>query len=171
MIKVSKEEYYNAVCAQLPELDYKMGLSTCMGDADFYLELLNDFSELPIKDELERFFKEEDAHNYCIKVHGFKNNAYSVGAREIGDLAYELEKITKTGSFDGALEVQTHMFELYDSVCRRYSDITVISQQKIFKKTCIELFVRKVKENTNDFLLYNYSDIVYGKPGVFGVYL
>ena len=139
MIKVSKEEYYNAVCAQLPELDYKMGLSTCMGDADFYLELLNDFSELPIKDELENFFKEEDAHNYCIKVHGFKNNAYSVGAREIGDLAYELEKITKTGNFDGALEVQTHMFELYDSVCRRYSDITVISQQEdVYRIICQE---------------------------------
>lgn len=170
MIKVSKEEYYNAVCEQLPELDYKMGLSTCMEDKEFYLELLNDFSELPIKDELNRFIN-EDAHNYCIRVHGFKNNAYSVGAKEIGDLAYELEKITKNGNFEGATEIQTRMFELYDSVCRRYSDIVVISQQQVFKKARIELFVQKVKENTNDFLLCDYSRIGYGKPNTFGVYL
>jgi HPt (histidine-containing phosphotransfer) domain-containing protein len=126
MIKVSKEEYYNVVCAQLPELDYKMGLSTCMGDADFYLELLNDFSELPIKDELERFFKEEDAHNYCIKVHGFKNNAYTIGAREIGDLAYELEKLTRDSAFDKVPRIQIQMFELYDNVCKRYNEVIVI---------------------------------------------
>ena len=31
-----------------------MGLNTCVGDKDFYLELLNDFSELPIKEELDK---------------------------------------------------------------------------------------------------------------------
>ena len=125
MIQVTKEEYYDAICDKLPELNYDMGLNTCMGDKDFYLELLNDFTELPIREELNQFLREEDAKNYCIRVHGFKNNAYSVGAKEIGDLAYELEKITKTSSFEKVAEMQAHMFALYESVCTRYNEIVL----------------------------------------------
>lgn len=126
MFKVTKEEYFGAICNRLPELDYQMGLSTCMGDEAFYLELLNDFTELPIKEELNRFLEEKDAKNYCIRVHGFKNNAYSVGAKEIGDLAYELEIITKNSVFNEVEQKQAHMFELYDSVCERYNEVIVI---------------------------------------------
>ncbi len=127
MIKVTQEEYFDAIRTKLPELDYKMGLATCAGDSDFYLELLKDFTELTIRDELNRFLKEEDAKNYCIRVHGFKNNAYSIGAKEIGDLAYELEKLTKDNVLDKVAELQRHMFELYDSVCRRYNEVIVVS--------------------------------------------
>ncbi len=126
MIQVTKEEYYDAICTELPELNYEMGMSTCMGDTDFYLELLKDFTELPIREELNRFLEEEDAKNYCIRVHGFKNNAYSVGAKEIGDLAYELEKITKMGAFQGVSELQVHMLELYESVCVRYNRVVLL---------------------------------------------
>ena len=127
MVKVTQEEYFDAIRTKLPELDYKMGLATCAGDSDFYLELLKDFTELTIREELNRFLKEEDAKNYCIRVHGFKNNAYSVGAKEIGDLAYELEKLTKDNVLDKVPELQRHMFELYDSVCRRYNEVIVVS--------------------------------------------
>lgn len=126
MIKVSKEEHYGTIRINLPELNYEMGLSTCMGDEDFYLELLKDFTELPVREELNRFLNEADAKNYCIRVHGFKNNAYSVGAKEIGDMAYELEKITKNDTFDNVPELHARMFELYDSVCRRYNEVVVM---------------------------------------------
>ena len=126
MIQVTKEEYYDAICTELPKLNYEMGMSTCMGDTDFYMELLKDFTELPIREELNRFLEEEDAKNYCIRVHGFKNNAYSVGAKEIGDLAYELEKITKMGAFQGVSELQVHMLELYESVCVRYNRVVLL---------------------------------------------
>lgn len=126
MEQMMNDGYYDAIRAKIPELDYQMGLTTCVGDKDFYLELLTDFTELPIKDELDRFLKAADSKNYCICVHGFKNNAYSVGAKAIGDLAYELEKITKEGTFEQVLQVQTHMFELYDSVCRRFHETEVL---------------------------------------------
>ncbi len=127
MIKVAKEDYFDAIRNKLPELDYKAGLLTCAGDKDFYLELLKDFTELSIKEELNRFLYEEDAKNYCIRIHGFKNNAYSVGAKEIGDLAYEMEKQSKDYFSEGIPELQKHMFELYDSVCRRYNEIVVLT--------------------------------------------
>jgi HPt (histidine-containing phosphotransfer) domain-containing protein len=126
MIKVAKEEYFEAVRANLPELDYEAGLAICMEDEDFYLELLTDFSELPIKETLAEMFADKDAQNYAIHVHGFKNNAYTIGAKEIGDLAYELEKLTKAADWSGVPELQQKMFLLYDSVCERFNAITVI---------------------------------------------
>ncbi len=109
---------------QIPELDYDAGLNHCMGDEDFYLELLTDFSEFTIKEELLGFFREKDAEKYCISVHGFKNNAYTVGAMEIGDLAFALEKLTKTNaSWDEVRELQQKMFALYDGICERYKEI------------------------------------------------
>lgn len=125
MIQVNKEEYYDAVCAQLPELNYEMGMSTCGGDKDFYLELLKDFTELPVVEELSRYLREDNSKNYCIRVHGFKNNAYSVGAKQLGDLAYELEKITKESSFEGVPGLQAEMFELFESVCKRYREVVL----------------------------------------------
>ncbi len=126
VMKVTKEEYFDAIRTKLAELDFGMGLATCAGDEDFYLELLCDFTQLPIKGELQRFLDEKDAKNYCIRVHGFKNNAYSIGAKTIGDLAYELEKITKEDSFEKVEQLQEHMFALYDSVCQRYNEVIVL---------------------------------------------
>ncbi|MBQ8247176.1 MAG: Hpt domain-containing protein [Lachnospiraceae bacterium] len=128
MTEVTKDEYFDAVRNRLPELDYNKGLATCAGDRDFYLELLQDFTELPIKEELNKFLEAGDAHNYCIRVHGFKNNAYSVGAVEIGDLAYELERLTKESVWDGVPGKQTYMFELYDSVRQRYGEVRLTSE-------------------------------------------
>ncbi|MBQ7833995.1 MAG: response regulator, partial [Lachnospiraceae bacterium] len=126
MIKVTQEEHFEAVRAALPELNYEAGLNTCMGDEDFYLELLTDFSELPIQAELSKLLADKDAANYAIQVHGFKNNAYTIGAKEIGDLAYELEKLTKAADWTNVPELQDQMFRLYDSVCERFNAIVVV---------------------------------------------
>ena len=126
MIKVTQEEHFEAVRAALPELNYEAGLNTCRGDEDFYLELLTDFSELPIKAELSKLLADKDAANYAIQVHGFKNNAYTIGAKEIGDLAYELEKLTKAADWTNVPELQDQMFRLYDSVCERFNAIVVV---------------------------------------------
>ncbi len=126
MLQVTKEEYFDTLRKVLPELDYDAGLATCVGDPDFYLELLNDFTMLKIKEELNSYLQEKDANNYCICVHGFKNNAYTVGAKEIGDMAYELEKLTKESISKAVIKKQKKMFELYDSVCERYREVCVI---------------------------------------------
>lgn len=42
-------------------------------------------------------------------------------------MAYELEKLTKDNVLDKVAELQRHMFELYDSVCRRYNEVIVVS--------------------------------------------
>lgn len=122
MLQMNTEECFERIRSNLPGLDYGAGLNVCAGDRDFYLEILKDFTELPIRKELDKFLKEKNTKNYCVSVHGFKNNAYSVGAKEIGDLAYELEKAAKEEKADAVPAMQKHMFELYEDVCRRYKE-------------------------------------------------
>jgi len=94
-----------------------------MGDEEFYLELFQDFSRLPIREELEKYFSASDDKNYCIRIHGFKNNSYSVGAKELGNLAYEMEKITKQGSFDGIESMQKELLDEYNRICTTYREV------------------------------------------------
>lgn len=101
----------------LPEIDTNIGLATCSGDATFYLELLKDFIVLPIKAELNSFLNQQDASNYCIRVHGFKSNAYSIGAKALGDLAYQLEQLSRNNNLDDIPHLQEQLFTQYDHIC------------------------------------------------------
>ncbi|MBR2402077.1 MAG: response regulator [Lachnospiraceae bacterium] len=109
-----------------PDLDIERGLATCSGDEEFYMEILGDFSRLKIKEELEAYRKENDFTNYCIRVHGFKNSAYSVGATKLGDLAYEMEKMTKENLSEEIEVMQTRLFAQYDSICAKYNEMVLL---------------------------------------------
>lgn len=101
----------------LPEINTDMGMTTCIGDVAFYKELLQDFIVLPIKSELDTFLAAQDAANYCIRVHGFKNNAYSVGAQALGDLAYQLEQLSRNNDLDKIPELHAQLLAQYEHIC------------------------------------------------------
>ncbi|MDD6573055.1 MAG: response regulator [Thermoflexaceae bacterium] len=109
---------------RLPEINFETGLATCCQDEDFYLELLKDFTELSMKEELTKYNQDKDYKNYCIRIHGFKNNAYSIGAKTMGDLAYEMEKLTRERFPEEVNLLRKYLFEQYDNVCRIYNEIT-----------------------------------------------
>ena len=69
---------------------------------------------MKIKEELLEYSRQSDCKNYCIRIHGFKNTAYSIGAKELGDLAYEMEKLSREGLPEEIKELQEQLFEKYD---------------------------------------------------------
>lgn len=101
----------------LPEINTDMGLSTCCGDMDFYGEIIQDFIALPIKSELTTFLAAQDAPNYCTRVHGFKSNAYSVGAKALGDLAFKMEQLSRDNNLTDIPDLQEQLFAQYDHIC------------------------------------------------------
>lgn len=121
---MGSESVFEKVKKALPKLDYEAALKLCMEDEEFYLELFQDYSELPIKEELNKCYKESDYKNYCVHIHGFKNNSYSIGARELGDLAYAMEQLTREEIPDDIADMQRVLFEEYDRICRIYREIT-----------------------------------------------
>lgn len=108
----------------LPEFNFETALAICSGDKEFYLELVSDFTKLSIKEELTKYLNEGNYGDYCIRIHGFKNNAYSIGAKEVGDLAFEMEKHTREGFAEGICDLQEKLFEKYDRICLQYNDVT-----------------------------------------------
>ncbi len=105
----------------LPELEVEAGLLICSGDIDFYMELLQDITQRTIKEELETYMENGDYKNYCIRIHGFKNNAYSVGAKELGDLSYEMEKMTRESMPEELKTYYDDFVNKYDRICKQYS--------------------------------------------------
>lgn len=121
---MGNESVFEKIKAALPELDYEAAMKLCMEDEEFYLELFQDYSELPIKEELMKHYAEGDYKNYCVRIHGFKNNSYSVGARELGDLAYAMEQLTRETLPEEIADMQSVLFEEYDRICGIYRKIT-----------------------------------------------
>lgn len=107
----------------LPEIDIKNGLILCGEDKDFYFECFGDFDALTIKSNLVAAMNKKDYKTYCMHIHGFKNNAYTIGANELGDLSYEMEKLTKESWSDEVADKQNELFEKYDRICLTYKDI------------------------------------------------
>ena len=108
---------------EIPQLDIAAGMRTSSGDEAFYLELLQDFAQLSIKEELKNYQNCQDFKNYCIRIHGFKNNAYSVGLQEQGNLAYEMEQLTREAFSGKVSDLQTELFQKYDEFCAAFHKI------------------------------------------------
>lgn len=117
------DEKLQKLYEELPQLDFEMGLATCSGDEEFYLELMSDFVNLDIRNELVSLYEEKDYKNYCIRIHGFKNSAWSVGAKRLGDLAYEMEKSTREGFTEDISSMQKQLFEEYNKICGMYNNL------------------------------------------------
>ena len=119
-------EVLEILAKKLPQLDQKTALTYCDNDAGFYVELLQDFTQLPIVEELREQIAKNDHIGYHVRIHGFKNSAYMVGAVELSDLAYEMEKLTKNGFSDGLSEMQKDFTEQYERICAQFREAVEI---------------------------------------------
>lgn len=84
------------------------GLKYMGGSRVLYKKILQDFREVLVEKEeqLKNMLKKEDVSGYAIIVHALKGNARNVGADELAEEAFELEKKSKAGSLE-EVEVQS----------------------------------------------------------------
>ena len=75
-------------------LNVEEGIRNC-GSKKLFLELIQDFYKLIDSKSLtiEKFLEEGMIRDYTIEVHALKNVARMIGATELSELAYELEKL------------------------------------------------------------------------------
>ncbi len=111
------EKVLRLLAKNLPQLDQKTAIYGCGGTPEFYLELLSDFVNIPIKEELAAFLQSGDQKGYHVRIHGFRNSANMVGAVQLGDLALELEKMSADGLPDDIKDLQMQFNEQFDRIC------------------------------------------------------
>lgn len=89
-------------------IDMEEGLAYCADDAEFYVEMLQEYvDEHPAKhEELERFAGERDWANYAIRVHSVKSTSRMIGAAPLSERARELELASR--DCDGARILEAH---------------------------------------------------------------
>lgn len=119
----SADEAVDEFTRLVPEIDLEKGLMFCAEDKEFYIECVGDFASLTIRQDLTSCTAEKDYQNYCVYVHGFKNNAYTIGATELGDLACEMEKLTRERWSEEIADKQNTVLEKYDRICEAYEEI------------------------------------------------
>lgn len=128
--KADPDKVLRMLAQKLPELDQKTALSCCGGATEFYLELLTDFVSIPIKEELEMLLQNDNHKSYHVRIHGFKNSAYLVGAMRLGDLALEMEKMSAEGLPAEINELQTFFDEQFDRICEQFRETITICKNE-----------------------------------------
>ncbi len=84
------------------------GLKYMGGSRSLYMKVLRDFREMLLEKEeqLKAMLNKEDVTGYAIIVHALKGNARNVGADQLAEEAFELEKKSKAGRLE-EVEVQS----------------------------------------------------------------
>ena len=74
-----------------------------LGDMDMYNEVLKDFLDVVGEKitNLNKYKSTNDMNNYAIDVHALKSDVRYLGFMALGDMAYELEMLSKNNDIMG----------------------------------------------------------------------
>jgi len=79
----------------LQDIDVEDGLRNCGGNRNVYVRVLQTFAASNLLAGLEEYFEQEDIQNYMVLSHSIKGACRNIGANQVADMAYELEKAGK----------------------------------------------------------------------------
>ena len=102
-------------------VDWEEGRTLCMGDEDFYREMLQTFLASHSDAELRRYYEESDFENYRIKIHAVKTNLANIGAKKVSEMAKQLELALKNEN--NVSYVQEHHKEFMAAYGRVVSEV------------------------------------------------
>ena len=107
----------NTELPDIPGVDVKKGLAYSHS-FEFLSELFGDFcAGMEEKTALiHKLLEEEDFKNYTIEVHGLKGTARMIGATDLGEQFYELEKLGKAEDIDQMKEKTDSVLEAYNAM-------------------------------------------------------
>jgi len=82
--------------------DTDTGIQYCAGDEDFYKSLVLQFATefTGKKESMQKFYDEQDWHNYEILVHALKSTSKMIGLMDLSEKAKALEMASKEQNAD-----------------------------------------------------------------------
>lgn len=109
---------------EIPEIDVEAGIQASTGE-DIFLVALEEFKNSITEsfDSLEDAFAKQDIENYTIYVHGLKSAARLVGANDIADRSFELEKAGKANDWSVIAEKHEQLLTDAKELHKKISDI------------------------------------------------
>lgn len=109
---------------KIPGIDVEAGIQASTGE-DIFLVALEEFKNSITEsfDSLEEAFAKQDIENYTIYVHGLKSAARLVGANDIADRSFELEKAGKANDWNLIAEKHEQLLTDAKELYKKISDI------------------------------------------------
>ena len=97
-------------------LDIETGMTYCMNDEDFYMEMIADYKIGDKIAKLQAYFEAEDWENYQIHVHALKSTSLTIGAVTLSKEAKALESACKEGNAAYVKEHHNDMMGRYQAL-------------------------------------------------------
>ena len=126
----------------LKGIDSEEGMKNT-GSLEFYISLLGDFCKLiDVKTkEIEQYVKEKRIREYTIEVHALKSTSRMIGAMELGERFFDLEKLGNAGDME-AIRIETpkvlEQYQMYKDILKPYAVITAQEKNKVSEEDMIE---------------------------------
>ena len=79
----------------LQGINVEDGLRNCGGSQNVYVRILQTFASSNLLSGLEEYFEKEDIQNYMVLSHSIKGACRNIGANDVADMAFEMEKAGK----------------------------------------------------------------------------
>ena len=98
---------------RFPMLDTKLGMTYCMDDEDFYVEMIETYLNSDKRQVIAEAFDTENWKDYETFVHGLKSTSMNIGAVTLSGHAKALEFAAKDGNIDYIRENHRNVFDEY----------------------------------------------------------
>ena len=117
--RMSREE----ILDMLEGVDVRAGVKNCAGSVDVYYDLLQTYATSSLDTTLNMYFEREDLENYGVVAHSIKGASRNIGAHDIADKAYSLERAAKRGDINYIWDNHQEMVDEYSSLIRMLKQI------------------------------------------------
>ncbi len=105
-------------------INVEMGLDYCVGEEDFYQEMLQMFDSQAEekKQELDALYREANWKDYAVKAHALKSTSLTIGAERLSAHAKTLEQAGKRGDVEYIRDNHLLLLNMYEDVCRSITE-------------------------------------------------
>ncbi len=111
------------ILEQLDGIDTETGINNCAGSRSAYFEVLQTFATSNLANVLNTYFEKEDLENYSVTAHSIKGACKNIGAHDIADKAYSLERAGKRGDITFIWDHHEEMMEEYTAMIKMLKKI------------------------------------------------
>ncbi len=107
---------------QFPMLDIEKGLTFCMNDEEFYVEMIETYLEGDKREVINQMYESEDWKNYENYVHALKSTSLNIGAVVLSEQAKALEFAAKDGNYEYIKEHNEEVMAEYSRLLEQISE-------------------------------------------------
>ncbi|WP_026507800.1 Hpt domain-containing protein [Butyrivibrio sp. MC2013] len=125
------------------------------GSYELFTELLGDVYKL-MDDKValtQKYLADKDLHNYTIQVHSLKTTCRMIGAMELGEDFYSLEKLGKEGDLGQLLELTPAVLDSFKAL-KPYLEPYAgqnYAAHKVFDKNKVSGYLKELLAAIDDF--------------------